>query len=134
MTERAKSADMAWPLPGSTTTAMKAALSADMRQCRLSRAQIADQLSFRAGRKISEAMLDNFAAESKEHRFPADLVCLWVRITGSRRLLDAIADEAGYHIVDEVGKRLMDIGAAQVEWERAEAKLRGAKDRIWDRL
>lgn len=64
--EQAAIADGSWD----TRLAVKAAMSEAMRRCKLSRWEIAAEISRRVGRDITKSMLDNYTAESKEDCYP----------------------------------------------------------------
>src|ERR1035441_7803548 len=73
----------------STADRVRKALKQDMAECRLSREEVAIRLSVRMGR-IGVAILDAYVAESKPHKFPAELIPAWIEVTRSRRILDVL--------------------------------------------
>jgi hypothetical protein len=116
----------------STGRDIKEALSLDLRQCPWSRVEVCGKLSTMLGREITEATLDAFTAESKQgHRFPADLIAPWVRVTGSRRLLDLLCQWCGFHVADAIEHGFAELGRAQIESEKADAKLKALKGELW---
>jgi hypothetical protein len=106
-----------------------------MKKCPLSRAEIADRMSYFTGTKVSEIMLNQFAAESREDvRFPSQLERAFCAATGDYTLLACRAELAGLHLVDETGVDLMNLGREYLRQKRSaddiaaiETKLRGAK-------
>lgn len=113
---------------------IKRALTEDLRESRLSRADIAIRLSGLAGRTITEHHLDAFAAESKQgYRFPAELIAAWTEVTGSRRVLDLVCAAAGYHAADETERDLAALGRAQIQRERLDKRLEELKGNLWTR-
>jgi|SRR5665213_581586 len=106
----------------------------DLKECSLSRQQIAEGLSQAAGRPITTHQLDAFVSESKSHRFPLDLLAAWVRIAGSRRLLDLVCAESGLYVADETERKLADFGRtvlAREEITIREARLKAVlKERL----
>lgn len=114
---------------------IKEALAADIRECRLSREAIAEELSRLSGRDISPAQLDAYVAQSKTgHRFPAELVALWVKVTRSQRVLALLCEQAGLWCADVAEHELAELGRAQIMRERAEEKAAGLKRKYWDRF
>lgn len=111
---------------------IKQALAQDLRESRLSRAQIADELSKLSGRSINESHLDAYAAESKAgYRFPAELIPVWVKVTGSRRVIDLVCGELGLHLADETEGRLAELGRAQIQREQLDEKLKTLRADLW---
>jgi hypothetical protein len=102
-------------------------LRSDIRQCPLSRQQIAYSLSEATGRRITVAQLDAYCAQTKPHRFPAEMIAAWVRITGSRRLLDAIAMELGYVVATAEDIDFAELGRTTLRGDKLRQKL-------WERL
>jgi hypothetical protein len=110
---------------------IKAVLVADLRECRWSREEVAMRLTDMAGRPITEATIDAWTARTKPHRFPADLVPAWVRITGSTRLLHALCEDSGMHAADASDREFAELGRAQIEREKAEQKFQQLKGELW---
>lgn len=102
---------------------VKWALSQDVKAARWSRLQIADGLSLLVNRQVTEAMLDAMMAESKEHRFPAEWIPAWCRITGSRRLLDLLCSAAGYWLADRTEHELAELAKIQLQRSKAAARI-----------
>ncbi len=104
-----------------------------MKTCPLSRAQLAERMTFLAGTEVTERMLNAFAAESREdHRFPSELERAFCAATGDYQLLTCRAELAGLHLVDDTDLHLMELGREFLRQKRAteniaglEAKLRG---------
>lgn len=113
---------------------IKRALAEDLRSSRWSRAEVAEKLSRLAGRPITEHHIDAFAADSKAgYRFPAELVGAWVQVLGSRRLLDLICGELGYHAADDTERGLAELGRAQIQREKLDRQLEKLKGDLWTR-
>src|SRR5690348_13873491 len=104
MTARGESADMAVRTGNdadgcaSVAADIKRALVADLRECPLSRAEVAIALSEMAARAVSESQIDAWTAESKPHRIPVEIVGAWVRVLGSRRVLEVLCGGTGFHL------------------------------------
>ncbi len=106
-----------------------------MRKSGLSRAEIADRMSYFTGTEVSERMLSAFAAESRDDvRFPSQLERAFCAAVGDNQLLICRAELAGLHFVDETGLQLMELGREFLKQKRAaenlqaiETKLRGVQ-------
>ena len=86
------------PAPGSLDidSEFRAAVSADIKACPLSRYQIAAKMSELVGQEITESMLYSWTAESKDrHRFPCQFLPAFVIVTGGRRAFDVLSRKAG---------------------------------------
>jgi hypothetical protein len=103
----------------------------DLRVSRYSRAEVAIKLSEITGRPVSENNIDLWTAPSKPHRFPAELVSAWVRVTGSRRVLELLCEEAGLCAMDAKDLKFAELGRAQIEREKADARLQHLKGELW---
>lgn len=109
------------------STDIKSALAADLKGCRYSRADVALKLSGLAGRSITEAMVDAFCAQTKPHRFPADLIAGWVQVTGSTRVLEIACAGTGFQVADETTVRL-------AEYARAQMRAQALKEELWHKV
>lgn len=75
---------------------LRQALNQAIKQCKLSRWQIAGQMSDLLDQEITKFMLDSWTAESKDgHRFPAEYLPAFCEATGSREPLRLLAETAG---------------------------------------
>ena len=74
----------------------RAAISADIKACPLSRYEIAAKMSELVGQEITESMLYSYTAESKEkHRFPCQFLPAFVVATGGRRAFECLSARSG---------------------------------------
>ena len=103
--------------------AVKRAAVQDLKECRWSRQQIAEGLSTLVGRELSLAQLDAILAETKIHRMPAEWVPAWVRVTGSRRILDLLCAASGFWVADANDRDLADLARAQLDRKRLDKKI-----------
>lgn len=72
----------------------------DIKQCPLSRHQIAGEMSHLLGTAVTKAMIDSWTAESKpQNRMPAEYVSAWCMVTKSRRSLAIINEAAGAFVL-----------------------------------
>ena len=113
---------------------IKKVLIADLRECPLSRAEVAERLTEECCRRITETQIDAYTAASKEHRFPAEMVAAWVKVTGSRRLLALICEEAGLYLASQTDRELAEMGRAQIAAEKAAVRRDDLKGRLWHKV
>lgn len=109
-----------------------AAAAKDLRECRWSREEVAERLSFLLARKITVAQIDALIAESKPHRFPAEWIPAWVKITGSARLLALLCEESGYWLADETEHNLAQLSRTEIERDRADRRVAELRARLED--
>ena len=84
--------------PGSLNiqTQLKETISQALKQCPLSRWEVAGKMSALLGIEVSRYTLDAWTAESKEyHRFPAEYLPAFCRVVGSMEPLSFLARQAG---------------------------------------
>ena len=111
-----------------TVARLKEAMRESVRQCRLSRDEIADELSrimkieglrpSGNARCVSKATLDKWLG-SENYIIPLSLLPLFCSITQSHLPIKALAAPLGLEIIDEEGGRLL-------KWAQAERRRREA--------
>lgn len=75
---------------------LRLACCAAIKQCSLSRWEIAGQMSHLLGVEITKYMIDAWTAESKNgHRMPGEYVPAFCKVTGSLEPLHVLAEAAG---------------------------------------
>jgi hypothetical protein len=75
---------------------LRAAISADIKGCPLSRDQVAARMSDLTGQQITTDMLNSWTAESKDHhRFPCQFLPAFVIATGGRRAFECLSSRSG---------------------------------------
>lgn len=75
---------------------LRVALSSALKNCSLSRWEVAGKMSHLLGCEITKFQLDAWTAESKDgHRFPAEYLPAFCRVTGDRQPLALLAEAAG---------------------------------------
>ena len=86
-----------------------------------SRAQIAEEMTYLSGRRVTERMLNGYTAESQEdYQFPAELSRAFCTATGNTRLLECMASAYGLIVVDVRDAELIDLGRAFLQRQEAE--------------
>lgn len=75
---------------------LRMALVSAIKNCPLSRHQIAGEMSHLLGHEISKTTIDTWTAESKDqHRIPAEYLPAFCRVTGERRPISILAEVGG---------------------------------------
>lgn len=64
------------------------------------REQLAEAVSFHAGRRVSKAMIDSWTGASRPHAFPAHLVPAFCAALGNSILLQGLAEAAGCGVTE----------------------------------
>jgi len=73
---------------------LRLALVEAIRQCPLSRHQIAGEMSHLLGHEVSKTTIDSWTAESKErHRIPAEYLPAFCKVTGDREPIRLLAEQ-----------------------------------------
>jgi len=124
----------ALPEPRDLHQVVKSLLAKDTKECRFSREEIARRISVVTGKAVSISMLDAMIAGTKEHRFPAEWVAAWVMVTGSRRLLDLLCEEAGFYVADMTMCDLAELARLRIEAKKASARAEELRRSLWDRV
>lgn len=99
------------------------ALTATSRSTKTPRPQLAEQIGTLAGRPVTPAMLDRYAAAScTQWRLPAETLPAIVEATGDRRLLELLVETCGGRVLwgDEV--QVAELGALAMQERLARAR------------
>lgn len=124
---RFEAADVrAWSRSRSLSRAIALTLDEDGR----SREEIAQALSERIGERVSKAMLDNYAAQEKDHAISALRLVGLVAVTGDARALQELLADAGLIAIDRKYEALLRRERARELRERLEQEERAA-DAEW---
>jgi hypothetical protein len=105
--------EQASPAPGSFNLAarLREMLTEGLRQCSFSRYEAAARMSELVGAEITKSMLDSWTAESKEyHRFPAEYLPAFVKVTGYKEPLRVMAEMVGCYLVESEEALLAELG------------------------
>lgn len=107
------------------TLALRASLVKAIKQCSLSRYQIAAQISELISRDITKEMLDKYCAESAEaHRIPAEIIPAFCLITGSRAALDLLAQAIGCTLLGPEEAQALEIVRLRMEKTELEKQIK----------
>ena len=114
------------PADGSLAMAAEvcAALARAIKDCPLSRGEIAARMSDLSGETISEHMLNKWTSKSSDGwRFPFEYAAAFEVATGSRLLQLALARKRGTLVMTPKDGRDAEIGRAQRELKEAQRRL-----------
>ena len=85
-----------------------------------SREQIAERMSWLLATRVTVDILNNFTAEGKvAHRFPFAWSRAFCQSTGDWRLLQYIAEQSGFLLLDKEDAEVVALGEQVIERERA---------------
>jgi hypothetical protein len=100
----------------------------------LSREQVAERMSWLTSRTISASMLFDFTAESKAaHRFPFAWARAFCQALNDWRLLEHMADRAGFILLPKSDADVLSLGELVVEQKRVETELSRHANNILER-
>jgi hypothetical protein len=86
-------------------------LSNGLKQCQLSRWEVAAKMSELIDTEITKSQLDSWTAESKEgHRFPAEYLPAFCQVTSYYEPLRIMAELIGCHLLESKEALLADLG------------------------
>jgi len=105
---------------------IKTAAALDLKKCRWSREHVAEALSAVLKRSITVAQIDAVTSKTHAHQFHLEWLPAWVRITGSRRLLDLICAAAGLWAVDAGDWDLAQYARAGLQAEKLRKRIEGS--------
>ncbi len=104
--------------------AVKEALKVALRQCGLSRAVVADELSRLVGEPVSHFQIDNWVAPAKDDRsMPLEYAAAMAVITGDTGFLSVALEAAGILVLNHKQAPYYELGRITAE-DRARAKKR----------
>jgi hypothetical protein len=99
------------------------AISAALKQCSLSRWQVAARMSELTGAEITKTMLDSWTAESKElHRFPAIFLPAFCEAVGSSEPLKIMGGLVGVFVLPGPEALRAEIRRIDEEIQRKQAE------------
>lgn len=124
------------PQPGSMSISnqLRGEISEGLRQSGLSRFEVAARMSELLGVEITKSQLDSWTAESKEgHRFPAEYLPVFCRVTGYNEPLRMMARMVQCYLLeseDALHAELGRIDRAKKDLTKKEKAVRDLLDRI----
>lgn len=94
----------------SVAARMARAVAVALKDCGKPRRQVAQQMSDFLGEDVSPAMIDAYASVAREaHRISLPRFLALVHVTGDRRLLQMLADQMGWAVVEKRHLPLIEI-------------------------
>jgi len=107
-------------------TLIRRVIVRSLKRCKKSRAAVAQEMTTFAGRKVTERMLNCYAADCREDvRFPAELERAFCLATGSSDLMTCRIVRAGLFVITKEEKLLLDLGRSYADLKRRELRLIG---------
>lgn len=104
---------------------LRAALVRSIKNCPLSRYEIAGRISELMGRDLTKSMLDKYTAESaEEHRIPAEIVPALCLVTGSFEPLRTLAAALNCAVAGPDEKKELEITRLRLEIDKLKRVLR----------
>lgn len=86
-------------------------ISDALKHTKLSRYEVAAEMSRLIGREITKSMIDSWSAESKEnHRFPLAYLNAFCEATGDKSILRFIAEKAGGYFIEGADALYTELG------------------------
>jgi hypothetical protein len=113
--------------PGSAdiSTRLRAAITAAIKRCPLSRWQIAGRMSELLDRETTKAQLDSWTAGSKDGwRFPAEYLVAFCRAVDDYAVLQLIAAACGHTVVHNRDHVRLELGRVLAEEQRLRERKR----------
>ena len=102
----------------------RSAISAAIRECSLSREQIAERMTELTGCRITESMLNMYSAEAKQaYRLPAAWIRAFCVATANDALLRAYAEAAGLAVITQTEAELLELGRHFLIQKRSEHEI-----------
>lgn len=99
-------------------------ISGAIKGCRLSRVEIAEEMSDLLGVRVTEKMLNSYSGESKQnHRWPAAWDRAFSRVTGDDTLLTCRVLAAGLHVFTPQEYELLELGREYLRQQRANERV-----------
>jgi hypothetical protein len=123
-------------LPGSMNDdqVIRSIVTAAIKSCKRSRAQIAEQMSYLVGDKVTERMLSSWTSEAMErHRFPLHFSRAFCRATGNWRLVQCVAEMSGFTVIGQEEVEILELGRSYLDRKAAEENMSALERSILQR-
>ncbi|MGE5606274.1 MAG: hypothetical protein ACM3YE_11375 [Bacteroidota bacterium] len=103
-------------------------ISEGLKQCQLSRWEVAAKMSELLQIEITKSQLDSWTAESKEaHRFPAEYIPAFCKVTGFIEPLRQMAEMVDCYLIESKEALMVDLGKIK----QAKRDLTQREKEIW---
>ena len=90
------------------------AVAAALRDCPLKRAEVAERMTAYLGEAVTTNMVNAYASQAREeHVIPVNRLLALIHVTNDRRLLQALADQFGWAVIEK--RHLPMIEAAAID-------------------
>lgn len=113
------------------TESVQEALKITLKNCVLSREEIADEMSRLLGEKVSVNHIANWAAESKNgYRLPLEWASAFCVVANDTRVIKAAFEGSGINVLDDNEMAFFEIGKAIEEKRESDARLKESRNRL----
>jgi hypothetical protein len=129
LSEQQKAASLQGVIPGSFNieAILRELISSALKNTKLSRYEVAAEMSKLLGREITKSQIDSWSAESKEHhRFPLAYLNAFMEATGDKTIVRLISEKAAGYFIEGEDALYTELGKI----ERQENDLAKRKDLI----
>lgn len=128
-THKAAEHDVTTPGSMNDDSVIRGIITQAIKSSGLSRAQIAEQMSYLLGERVTERMLDSYTASSMEkHRWPLQYSRAFCSVTHNWRLVQCVAELAGFTVIDQDDLEVLELGRQYLRRKSAEEAM-GALER-----
>ena len=114
------------PTPGSFNdeSVVRGIVTQVIRSNRKSREQIAEEMSFLLGDRITVRMLNSYTSEAAEqHRWPLQYTRAFCQVVEDWSLIRCITERSNLHLISDDETRLLDLGRQYLRRKRADAAI-----------
>jgi hypothetical protein len=95
-----------------------------IRDCAKSREQIADEMSFLIGSRITVRMLNSYTSGAAEqHRWPMQFTRAFCHVVQDWSVLRCIVERSGFHLISSAEYELLSLGREYLRQKRATAQI-----------
>jgi len=113
------------------TESVQEALKITLKNCPLSRDEIADEMSRVLGEKVTKNHIANWVAESKNgYRLPLEWTSAFCVVTNDTRVIKAAFEGSGINVLDDSEMTFFEIGKAVEEKRESDARLKENRNRL----
>jgi hypothetical protein len=111
------------PAPGSMNDdhLVRDIITQTIKACGLSRAQIADQMSYLLGEKVTERMISSYTSEAMEkHRWPLHFSRAFCEVTRNWKLIRCVAELVGFTVIEGDDVNILELGRHYLTRKKAD--------------
>lgn len=131
--EKQKTAALQGDMPGrlNISATLRELVSLALKRTRLSRYEVAAEMSKLLGREITKSQIDSWSAESKEnHRFPLAYLNAFMDSAGDKTILRLLCEKAGGYFIEGEDALYTELGKIEKAKEEIAEKERLVRDTL----